>query len=209
MQFDEVLKIHRDLYLFTTDHGRAMFKLLDYESYKTIRYIIQAYPDFKFDLEDRIWEECVLEHTFTNGKDYLNAGIVTSVAQLVLYYSCPQSVEQINVQLSEARYSLQDAREQAIITICEAFPSYLPEDLEKMSFAVLLRRLAQSEAILKRDFEFQIPTSQPMDDSGRIFDRLQEYTDTAVDFRKVNSELYDEEFGKPTGDFNLHSVRGQ
>lgn len=170
---------------------------------------MQTYPEFKFDLEDRIWEDCVREHSFTNGKDFLPAGLITTTSQLILYLSCPQSTEDVNSQLEDARGLLNDAREQAIITICEAFPSYLPENLEKMTWAVLLRRLAQAEAILKREFEFKSPTSQPVDDSGRIFDRLKEYTDNAVDFRKVNAELFDEEFGTPKGDFNLKSARGQ
>jgi hypothetical protein len=209
MDFDRVLKENRDLYLFQLDSGRIMFKLLDYESYKTIRYIMQAYPDLKFDLEDRVWDDCVLEHTFPYGKEYIPAGIATTTAQLILHLSCPSSIDSINTQLSQARVLLTDAREQAIITICEAFPSYLPEDLEKMTWSMLLRRLAQAEAILKRQFEFTAPASQPLDDSGKIFDRLKEYTENAVDFAKVNKELYKEEFGKPSGDFNLNNNRGR
>jgi hypothetical protein len=202
MDFDKVLKKHRDLYLFATDEGRVMFSLLDYESYKAVRYIMQAYPEFKFDLEDRVWDDCVVEHSFTNGKDYLDAGLITTTAQLILYLSCPQSIDSVNIQLEDARELLVDAREQAIITICEAFPSYLPETLEKMTWPILVRRLAQAEFILKREFEFQTPASHPADGSGRIFDRLQEYTDTAVDFSKVNANLREEEFGAPAGDFS-------
>lgn len=205
MNFDKVLKKHRDLYLFELEEGRVMFHLLDYEAYKATRYIMKSYPEFKFDLEDRVWDDCVVEHTFTNGKDFNDAGLVTTVSQMILYLSCPQSTEGVNTQLQEARGFLSDAREQAIITICEAFPSYLPETLEKMTWAVLVRRLAQAEAILKREFEFQDNTSQQLDDSGKIFDRLEDYTNTAVDFSKVNSELFEEEYGNPTGDFDLRN----
>jgi hypothetical protein len=208
VHFDEVLKEHRDLYLFTEEDGRVIFKLMDYEFYKATRYIMQAYPEFKFDLEDRIWDDCVLEHTFNNGKDYLPAGIVTTVSQMILYLSCPQSIEDVNIQLEDARALLSDAREQAIITICEAFPSYLPENLEKMTWPILLRRLAQAEQILKKQFEFKNPTSQPIDDSDKIFKNLEEFTNVAVDFKKVNKELYQEEFGTPSGDFNLRNARG-
>lgn len=209
MEFDRLLSQHRDLYLFQIDSGRAMFKLLDYESYKAIKYIMQAYPNFKFDLEDRVWDECVIEHTFPFGKDMMPAGIITTVAQSILFLSCPNSIESINTQLNDARGLLADAREQAIITICEAFPSYLPETLEGMTWPVLLRRLAQAEAILKREFEFAPAASQPIDDSGKIFDRLREYTESTVDFRKVNADLYKEEYGNPSGDYNLHNIRGR
>ncbi len=209
MDFDKALKEHRDLYLLATDEGRVMFHLLDYESYKATRYIMQAYPEFKFDLEDRVWDDCVVEHSFLNGKDHLPAGLVTSLAQLILYLSCPQSTEAINFQLEDARSLLVDAREQAILTICQAFPSYLPETLEKMSWPVLIRRLAQAESILEREFEFKDAASQEEDDSGKIFDRLAEHTAVAVDFEKVNRDIHKEEFGAPKGDFNLHNVRGQ
>lgn len=208
MDFDKILQKHRDLYLFETLEGRALFSLLDYDSYKTIRYIMQSYPEFKFDLEDSIWEKCVKEHSFPNGKDYLPAGLVTTVSQLVLYLSCPQSITEVNQQLNDARGLLTDAREQAMITICEAFPSYVPETLEKLSWPILVRRLAQAEAILKREFEFQDPTSQKPTDSDRIFDRLEEYTNDSVDFSKVNNDLFKEEFGTPQGDFNLKNTRG-
>jgi len=209
MDFDKVLKEHRDLYIFETGQGRVMFHLMDYEAYKATRYIMQAYPEFKFDLEDRIWDDCVLEHNLDAGRDNIDAGIITTISQMILYLSCPQSIEAVNMQLEDARGLLNDAREQAIITICEAFPSYLPEKLEKMSWPMLLRRLAQSEAILKREFEFKDAASQPVDDSAKIFQRLEEFTNTSVDFSKVNQELYNEEFGTPKGDFNIHNQRGR
>jgi len=208
VEFDKALKEHRDLYMIVTKGGRLLFRLLDYESYKAFGYIMQAYPELKFDLEDRIWDQCVLEHTYPDGKDSLDAGLVTTVSQLVLYLSCPRSIESINMQLDDARGLLMDAREQAILTICEAFPSYLPETLEKMSWGVLIRRLAQAEQILKKEFVFDNTASQEVDDSAKIFDRLEEFTSTSVDFSKVNQELFEEEYGTPSGDFNLRNARG-
>jgi len=208
VEFSKALKEHRDLYLFITEEGRLMFRLLDYESYKTFRYIMQVYPEFKFELEDTIWDECVIEHTYVNGRDYLSSGLVTTISQLILYLSCPQSTDSINMQLDDARGTLVDAREQAILTICEAFPSYLPETLETMSWNTLVKRLAQSEYILKREFEFNNTASQQPTDSDRIFDRLEEFTNTDVDFSKINKELYQEEYGIPQGDFNLKNTRG-
>lgn len=208
MDFDKVLKEHRDVYLFTANSGRAIFHLLDYDSYKTIRYVMQSYPQFKFDLEDTIWDQCVLEHTFPHGRDHLEAGLVTTISQSILNLSCPQSIEDINFQLNDARGLVFEAREQAILTICEAFPSYLPETLERMTWPMLVRRLAQAESILKREFEFQNPASQQPTDSDRIIERLEEYSDSAIDFSKVNQDLYEEEYGAPSGDFNLRNARG-
>jgi len=208
VNFSEALQKYKDLYLFHHLDGRVLFRLMDYASYKSARYVMLTYPNFKFDIEDEIWEKYVVEHTLPNAKDDLGAGIVTTVAQLILYLSCPQSIDGINEQLAEARTLLSDAREQAIIAVCEAFPTYTPEIVEKMSWQTITRRLAQSEQILKRELAFQSPASQPPSDSDRIFERLEEFTDTAVDFSKVNNELYNEEFGAPAGDFNLKNIRG-
>ena len=208
MELSKILQKHKDLYLFYVDTGRVLFRLLDYKTYKTSQHVLSGYPEFKFDIEDSIWDECVLEHTLPNGKDDLDAGLVTTVAQLILYLSCPQSIEGINEQLEDARNLLTDAREQAILTICEAFPSYLPETLEEMSWSMISRRLAQAEFILKREIGFETTTSQQPSDSDRIIERLEEYTDEAVDFSRVNQELYSEEYGSPSGDFNLKNIRG-
>lgn len=206
MDLDKALSEHRDLYLFVGSDGRAMFKLLDYETYRSISYIMLAYPEFKFDMEDKVWDECILEHTFTNGKDYLPAGLVTTISQLILYLSCPSDLEEFNAQLTDARGLVEDAREQAILTICEAFPSYTPEVLEKVTWNTLMRRLAQSEVILKRQFEFKDAASQHQDDSAKIFDRLNE--NISVDFSKSNRMLAEDDLGAPAGDFNLRNIRG-
>jgi len=189
VDFELALKEHKDLYLFEVSKGRVLFRLLDYDSYRSIRYVMKNYLEFKFDLEDRIWNECVIDHTFSFSKDHIEAGIVTTISQIILFYSAPHNVRDINKDLSEARDSLNDAVEQAIITICEAFPSYLPETLEKLPWRVIVKRLAQAERILTKDFEFQDATSQNKDDSGRIFKDLDDFSDRTFDFAKLSREI--------------------
>jgi hypothetical protein len=212
MDLHKGLQKYQDLYMLATDEGRVLFRLMDHESFKSISYVIRSYPQFKFDLEDQIWTECVLEHTHSKGKDNLPAGLVTTVAQLVLYFSSPKNVGELNLMLNISRQSISDAREQAIITICEAFPAYLPEVLEKMTWPTLLRRLAQAERILDRNLEFLDTTSQKIDDSDRIFEQLDEMSSintSPVDFSKSNNMLREAEFGTPEGDHNLNRLRGQ
>lgn len=211
MELQQHLQNHKDLYLISLGKktGKVLFKLLSYEAYNTYRYILLVYPQFKFELEDQIWEECVIEHTLRASRDKLPAGIITTLAQLILYFSCPKSIDSLNTTLEQARLSLKDAREQAILTICEAFPSYLPEDLEKKPWNILIRRLAQAEFILKKEFQFNVQASQPTDDSAKILNELDDYTIKTLDFTKINQELQNEEFSAPRGDFNLHNARGR
>jgi len=150
---------------------------------------MRNYPEFKFELEDRIWDDCVLEHTFSVNKELIEAGVITTISQLVLFYSAPHNVTDINIDLIESRELLNDAIEQAVITICEAFPSYLPETIEKLPWKTIVKRLAQAERILDKEFEFQDAASQDQDDSGKIFKDLEEFTNRTFDFAKLNAEI--------------------
>ena len=154
-RFDEILVEHRDVFLFECAVGRVMFRLLPYQKYAIARHSIRNYPTLRWALEDDIWEECVIEHTFDTGIDNIPAGVITTVTQLILKFSCSQNTQDANMVLDAARAGLQDAVQQAIIFVCEAFPSYLPEDLEKMSWNQILIRLAQAERILGKRFEFK------------------------------------------------------
>jgi len=208
MDLREYFEEHKNLYLLDFKEGRVLFRILVHNESAAVRYLMNSYPQFKFDLEDDIWEKCVLEHTFPVGHDFIDAGIVTTVAQAILSISQPASMDDANTVLANCRIQIQDAYEQAVLTICEAFPSYLPEDIEKMSWPTVLKRLAQAEHILKKDFAFKNGASQHQDDSARIFDRLDEYTNETLDIDKLNRDLHQEEYGSPVGDFNLKNIRG-
>lgn len=212
-RFDELLVEHKDLYLFECEAGRVMFRLLPYNKYTHAKYIVQNYPTFRWSLEDDIWEECVIEHTFDCSVDYIYAGVITVVTQLILKLSCSSRTDEANYTLDIARNQLQDAAQQAIIFVCEAFPSYLPEDVEKMRWNDILKRLAQAEIILNKSFEFKSETSQEIDDSAKIFKELDEHYENnidavisqPVDFEADNSDFYMEEFSDPKGDFNINN----
>jgi len=119
MDFEKALSDHKDLYLFDSGKGRALFRLLSYKKYNTVKKILIEYPYFKPDIEDDIWDECVVEHTFPTSKDFSDAGIVTTVSQLILFFSGPKNINDVNADIQEAKESLNDAVEQAILVICE------------------------------------------------------------------------------------------
>lgn len=214
LRFDEILAENQDLYFFECDEGRVIFRLLPYKKYAAAKYIILAYPEFRWSIEESIWESCVIEHTVLGGTDIdnISSGLVSTIAQLILKYSCSTKPAEANDQLDQARYSLQDAVQRAIIFICEAFPSYLPENLEKMTWRDILKRLAQAEVILNKTFEFRDQASQATDDSGKIFAELDQFTqnkmlDKVMDFdpAKENQQFQKEEWGSPQGDFNIRN----
>ena len=50
MEFELALKEYEDIFLFQTSMGRVLFHLMDYKEYRSIKYIMANYPEFKFDL---------------------------------------------------------------------------------------------------------------------------------------------------------------
>lgn len=214
LRFDDLLAENQDLYLFENEEGRAVFRLLPYNKYSAIKYILSVYPTFAPTIEEDIWQDCVVEHTFLSGAstDNIKAGTVTVVANAILQQSCATNPDQANSELEEARAYLQDAVQQAIIFICEAFPSYLPENLEKLTWKKILKRLAQAELILNKNFQFQSVDSQPQDDGSKIMQELNKMSEetvvdkivnSAVDFNKDNQQFHSEEWGAPKGNFNI------
>ena len=93
-RFDEILVEHKDVFLFECASGRVMFRLLPYQKYAVIRHSVRTYPNLRWALEDDIWEECVIEHTFDQGLDNISAGVISVVAQLILKFSCSQNTEE-------------------------------------------------------------------------------------------------------------------
>jgi hypothetical protein len=219
-KFSQLKKEHGRVFLFESAEGRVMFVLLEYGDYATYSYLLSVYdnPSMIAKVEDEIWEKCVVEHTLPQGFDNMKAGIVSSVSQAVLFLSCPKDPEGANQDLNFSRNSIQDALQQVIIFVCEAFPSYVPEDLENMPWSKIIKRVAQAEMILKKEFSFHPPNSQNKDDSDKIFNDLEKFGSDnldklvktpVIDFEKENRELLQQDLGDPKGDFNLHSLRQQ
>jgi len=195
-------------YIIEIPLGRVLFRTLNCEEYFKFQKVLKLHPKFKWDIEDEIWEECVLQHSLPTSRNNLPAGVVTTVARLCLYYSYPTDINGANFLLDRKREDLKEIKEQAILMVCKAFPTYVPEQLEKMNWETLTKRLAQSEALLETEFQFNSQTSQAQDDSGKIFKNLEEYVETAIDFNQINRTLHEEEYGQPVGDFNLKNLRG-
>ena len=182
MEIHEALSKHRELYLFELEGNRVLFRPLSWQDYKNFSYLMLAYPSLQADLEDSIWEVSVIEHNFPSGVDFVEAGIVQNIAQLVLYYSgcnftSKSSIDKLTQRLGEARLAKDGVEGQIKLAICEAFPSYKPEELDQLTWSQLLERLAYSEHLLKKDFEFNIKDeNENPDDSGRVFDMLDDYS---------------------------------
>jgi hypothetical protein len=151
---------YKDLYLFNTGKGSVLFKALSYADSETAKRICKNYPALAPIVEDNIWKKCVIEHTLPGTVDTLNAGLVSTIVRLILNFSNPTSHYDIENELNEIRAKTRNIREEIIIKICQAFPSYTPEDVEDMEWRTQLKRLAQAEKILGTTFNF-VDNSKP------------------------------------------------
>lgn len=168
---------HRNMYVFKTAQGSVLFKLLDYNKVKIAEKICNAYPSLAPTIEDNIWEECVIEHSFPYVLDDLNAGIVSTVVRVILRMSIPATLDEVEKVLQEARDQNADIRDDIIIKICQAFPAYKPEEVEGLDWQMQLKRLSQAEKILNIKFEIGGASATPK----------QEFIDFEKENRILNS----------------------
>jgi hypothetical protein len=76
------------------------------------------------------------------------AGVVSTVVKAILYFSGALKADTIIQQLDSQRGAIDNIEDQLTVAICRAFPSYTPEDIEKMEWQTVLKRAAQAEATL-------------------------------------------------------------
>lgn len=138
------------IYQLTLPSGEQIpFKLLNWKEFvgyrdATIRGTIPQ--DI---LEASIFNECVLDPVIIDNAMELRAGVVPTVAGVIMSLSGPsRDVQVFNQQLDEARKFTDDAESQIIMIICKAFPTYTPEFLATLPWHTVMTRLAQAERIL-------------------------------------------------------------
>lgn len=145
---------YKNLYLFNSGRGSVLFKALSYADCETAKRICNNYPALAPVVEDNIWEECVIEHTLPGTVDTLNAGMISTIVRLILGFSNPTSIADIEYEINDIRDSSKNIREDMIVKICQAFPAYKPEDVEAMEWKTQLKRLVQAEKVLNTTFNF-------------------------------------------------------
>lgn len=181
MELSEALAQYENLHLFKYDNYTVIFRCLSWKDYKIFLYLFKQYPLIQVDLEDQIWNLCVVEHNFPAGLDYIDAGIITNIARLVMYFSGRSLYSKDNVallqqDLEEARASRDTLEGQIKLAILEAFPSYKLEDLDDRPWTKLMELLAYSENLLKKDFSFNLKEESEVDDSKQVFDMLDDFS---------------------------------
>ena len=150
----DLIKKHKNLYVFSSPEGRALFSLLPIKDYYLIKRVAVEFPGLRLKIEEDIWRDCVIEQTFGGNPDNLPAGIVTTIAQVIMQKSCPTNIDKVGEDLDKARGKMGEMVRQLVLKVCEAFPNYSPEDVFNFDWETLIERVAESEKILGAELEF-------------------------------------------------------
>ena len=140
------------LYSIHLDSGVVVFKTMTLEQMKSVERVLQNFQSLKEDIEQEIWNKCVVKHTYLDQRS-MPAGVISTLAETVARLSSPSSIDEIMEDVQIGRGTLIDAREQAVLFICRAFPAYKPEDVESLEWQKIVKRIAQAEMVLQMPFE--------------------------------------------------------
>jgi len=154
------------LYQTLFDDGYVVWTPLPWSEYKKLREarLIRG-ASLDIDLEEFVYNKCVIFSSYDeeppaeleleekmlfieDSRLDQPAGVVATVVKSILYFSGALKAENIIQQLDAQRGIIDNIEDQLVVAICRAFPSYTPEDIEKMEWQTVLKRAAQAEATL-------------------------------------------------------------
>lgn len=182
---------HKHIYLIEMPHGSVLFRLLPYDKTRIAERICKTFPSLTPKIEEDIWDECVIEHSFPSSLEDMNAGIIASVVRVIIKLSAPKTIQEMQEDLDKEREKLRDVRDQIIIKICEAFPGYTPENVTIMDWPTLVERLSQAEKILGTEFVINPTEAAKMVPNIGVATKKADDGLQYIDFAKENRTLRD------------------
>lgn len=177
------------------DGQQVPFKLLSLKDYFSYSKAIEADLIPKSILENEIFEKCVLDNVLINSIHNQKAGTPTVVADTILQYSVPRSIEEFQYFLNYNRNIVSNVLYQVINIICLGFSSYTPDDILNKDIYEILFLLALAERKLLETGAL----SEPLDFSGG--ERQPKQKKPKVDISKLR-----EEYEKQKDEFNIHKL---
>lgn len=189
MNIWEIKRQHKLAFVTNFEDGAVIWKPLDFSDYRIFRQAAYEHQELSYlaELEEEIYQKCLIYTNFDDEIFDLPAGVISTVVKQILTISGAKTIEEIIEQLNGARLSINNSEDQIIAWVAKAF-GYLPEDLEKMSWLEILKRLAQAELVLG---EFKI---EPQ--------KKQKKFDPFLDREKLDKETKDIDPSGSMGDFN-------
>lgn len=124
------------------------FRLLSWDEFTMYRDLTLKGSIPQSVLEHLIFEKCVAEQSCIDNVDTFLAGVISTVVNTIMSLSGPTTPEDFNEGMGGMRGARDTLNSQIVMIICRAFPAYKPEEIEQMTWAKVMERLAQAELIL-------------------------------------------------------------
>jgi len=195
MDVVEAFKKHRILYISQFEWGAFIWRPLTWDEASLYARLFDMAPKAKADLEEEIFNLCIIEHPMPE-EDFWEwqAGVVTTVANQIIYFSRPQGPEDFLERLEAVKTMAQQNAFNAMYAyIIKAFPSYKIEDLQVLPLEALLERIAIAELVIGEPLPLHI--------------KDQQRPPGAIDFEAENKKMFEVDSTPPAGDWNLHRRR--
>lgn len=196
-------KKHGFLYVTQYEWGGIIWRPLGHAEAELYTGLFRVVPKAKAELEDEIFRECVVDHPLPEETfDDWEAGIVTTVAQQILYFSTVKSADEFLRRLEDARAVLSgDIFKELYARVMSLFPGYTLEQLQKMPLDSLFEKVALVELITgeKINLEPAAPQQGP---------KIPYFPGEIIDFAADNKKLDEVNTAPPKGDWNLDRIRG-
>jgi hypothetical protein len=191
-------KEHGILYVTRFEWGGFIWRPLGYEEAVLYDGLFKTVPKAKAELEDEIFKECVIDHPLPN-EDFDNwkAGIVTTIAQTILFFSTVKTPKELLQRLQAARNELQnDLFSQLFMKIVAAFPGYTVEHLRSLPVESFLEKVAMLETLTGEQLKLEPEQQKP---------KIPYFHN--IDFTAENKQFEDVNMAPPEGDWNLDRRR--
>lgn len=190
-------KEHGVLYVSQFDWGGIIWRPLSVAEAELYVGLFKTVPAAKADLEDEIFRDCVVDHPLPEEEiDEWKAGIVTTVAQQILYFSAIREPKEFLQRLETVRNLVTgDIYAQMYARIMSLFPGYTIEQLRNMSLDSMFEKLVLVELV----------TGEKLDLTPQ--EQVPQHTPGMINFSAENKKLHEIDMAPPEGDYNLNRMR--
>ena len=187
------------------EDGFVLWRIIPWGEFKSLREArLSIGPSIDCDLEESIYRSAVFFSSFDRppppelsgaerdlfirmDRENQDAGIISTVAKAILSASGVTKANKIFSQLDVARSLIGNIEDQMTVLICRAFPSYTPEDVEKMTWPTVLKRASQAEMILM-GYSIELPIQPASNESPE--DNQRQKLDKIISRVNTQSEAY-------------------
>lgn len=151
----EAKKRYRTVFGLELAGNLIYFRLPTWRENSIYKQVFSITPRLLGHLEDELFRSVCLDPQVVDRMNSLPAGVITTIVGLAIKLSgndllSPADADRINSDLNQIRTNLDNnPHEYLILTICKAFPSMTPREVEDLPYSEVLRMVVIAERKLE------------------------------------------------------------